>query len=139
MPAYTIKALEWKPTGEDKFEVQTILGRLSVAHIGRWRLYLKNIRIDDFEADSADAAKLAAEPWYRERLASALTPSPLEPAAREAREILEQVVDYFSSDCRFDHHDQCQAHALQSRGDCFVALAKDLLESQALEGARTCK
>jgi hypothetical protein len=145
MPVYTIKPLTWQDVSMLNAESQHFRAKTACGDYDVWfspialKWEASGSERWQFDFDSADAAKAAAESWYRERLATALTPSPLAEAAREAREILEQVVDYFSSDCRFDHHDQCQAHALQSRGDCFVALAKDLLESQALEGAPSCK
>jgi hypothetical protein len=90
MPVYMIKPLTWQDASTLNAESQHFRAKTACGDYDVWfspialKWEASGSERWQFDFDSADAAKAAAEAWYRERLASALTPSPLAEAAREA-------------------------------------------------------
>jgi hypothetical protein len=150
MPVYTIKPLTWQDVStlnaeSQHFRAKTACGDYDVwfSPIGlKWEA--SGSERWQFDFDSADAAKAAAESWYRERLATALTPSPLAEAAREALECCKTALECcrtaLESIHTFDGGETWDATAIT--GDVANNAAESLkLAFKELEqlGAQSCK
>lgn len=88
---YEIKPLEWRPVTDNPKNVltETILGTIQVCFntpMQRWLFLDDKLRFYCY--DSMEAAKAAALGWYRNRLASALTPASGESGLRTALELI---------------------------------------------------
>ena len=72
-PVYRVKPLVWQTINEYFFRVNSIIGLIEVDYLTKdcWRWSVDN-RDDGQHFVTLDAAKLAAETYYRERLAEAL-------------------------------------------------------------------